>query len=304
MKTVEVFLSTYNGEKYLREQIESILQQKNVVISILIRDDGSSDGTIEILKHYEKYPNISVLYGENIGYQRSFLSLMSLSKRKSDYYAFSDQDDIWESEKMLQAINEIQTRTISSPLVLYFSSLKVVDEKLNFKFKKDFIDRKRTLGSVLSGSNIAGCTFVFNSELISTVLQCNEIFNIPIGHDSWLYKIAVANSADIVYDINSYILFRRHSTTTSNLNKNMVERLKKDLYAIFFNDNRNSKVAKAISNTYYDSLKTQERFLLNKLIAYDSNFKNRIALLFINELNTGNRKIDIVTKFKILIGVY
>ncbi|HFI0021636.1 TPA: glycosyltransferase [Streptococcus suis] len=304
MKTVEVFLSTYNGEKYLREQIESILQQKNVVISILIRDDGSSDGTIEILKHYEKYPNISVLYGENIGYQRSFLSLMSLSKRKSDYYAFSDQDDIWESEKMLQAINEIQTRTINSPLVLYFSSLKVVDEKLNFKFKKDFIDRKRTLGSVLSSSNIAGCTFVFNSELISTVLQCNEIFNIPIGHDSWLYKIAVANSADIVYDINSYILFRRHSTTTSNLNKNIVERLKKDLYAIFFNDNRNSKVAKAINNTYYDSLKTQERLLLNKLIAYDSNFKNRIALLFINELKTGSRKIDFVTKFKILIGVY
>ena len=94
MKTVQILLSSYNGEKYISRQIDSILRQKDVEIHLLIRDDGSTDGTRAIIKEYEKkYPaNVEVVFGENMGWKKSFFTLLRLAG-DYDYYAFADQDD-------------------------------------------------------------------------------------------------------------------------------------------------------------------------------------------------------------------
>ena len=109
-------MSTYNGKDYLREQIDSILSQDceekaDVKLKLLIRDDGSKDGTQEILRKYAaKYPDqVNWYQGENIGVIKSFFDLIEKSDEKADYYAFSDQDDYWHKEKLRAGIEKIST---------------------------------------------------------------------------------------------------------------------------------------------------------------------------------------------------
>ena len=96
---VQILMSTYNGERFLREQIESLLRQSWKNVEILIRDDGSKDGTREILNEYsDKYENIQVYLESNLGVARSFFEL--LKKSDADYVAFCDQDDICLEKKI------------------------------------------------------------------------------------------------------------------------------------------------------------------------------------------------------------
>lgn len=134
MKKVQVLLSTYNGEKYLKEQIESILKQKEVDIHLLVRDDGSSDSTIKILEEISnKNKKITFYKGKNIGPARSFMELLKKSE-EADYYSFADQDDIWEENKIISAINKLKN---TNEPELYLSALGIVNEKLeNIETKK------------------------------------------------------------------------------------------------------------------------------------------------------------------------
>ena len=106
-------MSTYNGEKYLREQIDSILNQDYPEISLLIRDDGSTDGTVDILKEYaQKYRDIDYYVGENLGVQNSFFDLMKRADKRAYYYAFADQDDVWLPGKIKRAIELLEREEI------------------------------------------------------------------------------------------------------------------------------------------------------------------------------------------------
>ena len=98
LSNVVVLLSSYNGEQYIKEQVESILGQKNVRVKLLIRDDGSTDATPNLLSKYSQLPNVDVVYGKNIGASNSFLWLIK-NAPECEYYSFSDQDDVWDNDK-------------------------------------------------------------------------------------------------------------------------------------------------------------------------------------------------------------
>ena len=121
---VDILLATYNGEKYIREQLDSILQQTYNKINIYISDDYSTDSTPNILKEYElKYDNINVTYQEqNIGSIRNFEYLMT--KVKSQYYMLSDQDDVWYEDKVEKSLKKLKEENAD----LVFTDLEVVDE--------------------------------------------------------------------------------------------------------------------------------------------------------------------------------
>ena len=122
---VQVIMSTYNGEKYVQEQIESIFAQKECDISLLIRDDGSTDNTIDIVNELSKKYNIKLIKGNNLKPAKSFLEALRYSGEEMDYYAFSDQDDIWNEKKIISAINFIKKYTEPS---LYIGNLCAVNE--------------------------------------------------------------------------------------------------------------------------------------------------------------------------------
>ena len=134
-KNVLVLMSTFNGERFIDEQLISLLNQKNIKLKILIRDDGSSDRTVSILKKYKKrYPSIKLILGNNIGAKFSFLDLIHEAlklKMKYDYYAFCDQDDYWKKEKLITAINKLQILNNNSPN-LYLGQTQLVDSNLNY----------------------------------------------------------------------------------------------------------------------------------------------------------------------------
>lgn len=128
-KSVQVVMSTYNGEKYLKEQIDSILSQEGVDVRLYIRDDGSSDRTTDILASYQEHKNVKIEKGNNLGFAKSFLTALDECD-EADYYAFSDQDDVWEKDKLSTAIEILEEESQSTPL-LYCSALQRVDENLN-----------------------------------------------------------------------------------------------------------------------------------------------------------------------------
>ena len=111
-KKVAVVLSTYNGEKYVKEQLDSILKQTYKNVEIIVRDDGSKDSTVEIIKEYqEKHKNIKLVVGENLGFIKSFFELLKIAE--ADYYSYADQDDIWVKNKIELAV------VVSSPEELF-----------------------------------------------------------------------------------------------------------------------------------------------------------------------------------------
>ena len=126
-------MATYNSEKYIIEQIDSIIAQTYTDWSLYIRDDGSKDRTLSLIKDYQtRYDNIFLLDShESLGPRDSFLDL--LSKVESEYYMFSDHDDIWLSNKIERFVDEIDTYISGNDLcpIIVCSDLKVVDSELN-----------------------------------------------------------------------------------------------------------------------------------------------------------------------------
>ena len=134
---VMVLMSTYNGEKYLREQIDSILGQTGVSVKLLIRDDGSKDNTVEIVKQYcKENDDIKLVEGKNVGFAESFMELVYRANLYSDisYFAFSDQDDVWLNDKLISAIHMLEGIHEKNAPNLYFSTARAVDKDLKFLF--------------------------------------------------------------------------------------------------------------------------------------------------------------------------
>ena len=106
-KNVLVLMSTYNGEKYLREQLDSILKSTGVEVNVLVRDDGSTDSTVDILKEYTSSGKLSYYVDKNVGPAQSFRNLVEACDKNYFAYAYADQDDIWGEEKLFVAVSEI-----------------------------------------------------------------------------------------------------------------------------------------------------------------------------------------------------
>ena len=197
-------MSTYNGEKYIREQLDSILQQ-SLPVEILIRDDGSSDGTIAIIEDYiANGAPVELIKGENVGVIASFFALIKAAP-ESDFYAFSDQDDYWLEDKIKNAVEMLGTEDMP---MLYCSDTYLVDGDLNV-IKQEDRNPRPSFGNAIVENICTGCTAVGNRQFIEKIRE-----NIPdttkiIMHDWWLYLIAELYGKT-VFDHNAQIYYRQH----------------------------------------------------------------------------------------------
>lgn len=185
---VNILLSTYNGEKYLLEQLESINRQTYPKIHLYIRDDGSSDGTLSILESFSsKYP-VTIIKGNNIGFMKSFFELLSIAD-SGDFWAFCDQDDIWLPHKISLSVDWLKKQDKQIPL-LFQSAYEVVDE--NLIHKQDYlppnynIDFRRSI----TENCYSGFSCVINKVSRDMLLKGNPE-NIDY-HDWWMEMIAKA----------------------------------------------------------------------------------------------------------------
>ena len=217
-----VLMSTYNGEKYIKEQIESILEQEGVNVHLLIRDDGSKDGTMEILEDYSKcYHNIEMYQGKNLGACQSFFDLMKSANMEYDYYAFADQDDVWEKDKLKAAISTIKEEAQIPRL--YCGTYKLVDKDLK-EIPQKQTGKNISFGNALIESNCTGCTAVFNRKLLEVVRR--QIPKTAYMHDWWLYLIASA-FGKVFYDEIPYMMYRQHENNVLGGNQGRIGQIKK-----------------------------------------------------------------------------
>lgn len=206
MEKVQILMSTYNGEKYLCTQLDSILKQTYPSIEVLIRDDGSSDATLSILEKYSaEYDNVKYYKGNNIGVIQSFLQLLRDSDDSAKYYAFADQDDVWLPEKISRAVGLIQGKLEKKPL-LYCSDTYVVDEQLKI-IKKEEKNPRPSFGNALVQNICTGCTAVMNQQL-RNIINSTRPTNI-VMHDWWCY-LSAALYGEVIYDRIPYIYYRQH----------------------------------------------------------------------------------------------
>lgn len=209
---IQVLLSTYNGAKYLRPLLDSLLAQDAADLTILARDDGSSDDTATLLGDYAaRHSGIEVVYGENVGFAESFLRLLELSSPDAKYIAFCDQDDVWQPDKMTRAI-DILSRCGQDLPALYGSRVVVVDEDLRVLGRSRILKKPLSFRNALVEGPIRGCTMVMN-QAARRVLLGGIPKNIH-AHDCWVYVVISAFGA-VCFDDQSRILYRQHPSTVT-----------------------------------------------------------------------------------------
>jgi len=202
---VLVLLSTFNGSAFLREQVQSILDQSIAgTLTVLVRDDGSKDDTVAIVQSF-KDPRIEIMRGDNIGAKASYLALLKAAReRNADYLALADQDDVWLTGKLERAIDRLSA--IDGP-ALYCSALNLVDANLKPKGRFAYPGVPGFEAAFLTNC-VTGCTCVVNRALALRLKELPRPDEI-LMHDWWLYLVAVA-FGKVIYDAQSRILYRQH----------------------------------------------------------------------------------------------
>lgn len=223
-KSVLVMLAAYNGAEYIVEQIDSILSQEGVRSFVFVRDDGSTDNTIELLESaYGDNERVRVVEGnENLGCAQSFMNMVWSADSTFDYYAFSDQDDYWKQGRLARAVQMMEQSSESFDVsILYCCNREEVNEKREFLYYNvplDNIERCKSLEYLLFVRNIApGNTMVFSRAFLEH-LKCAEFVRFPSGfyHDYWVHVVAAAlEDTTVIYDLTYCGVERR--ITGSNL---------------------------------------------------------------------------------------
>lgn len=215
--TCLVLLSTYNGEKYIEEQLDSLLKQEGVELHILIRDDGSKDSTVNVIRNIREHVSVpvKVLETKNSGAKASFFELLRIASDEHsefEYFAFCDQDDVWKPNKLRRAVTLLSQEDPNSPL-MYCSATQMVDDKLSsLKVWPSPPGKKLSMYNALVENVAVGCTTVLNKmafDLITSSLPSNA--DKVIMHDWWAY-LCVSTFGKVIFDEEPFILYRQHSS--------------------------------------------------------------------------------------------
>lgn len=231
-KTVLIMMATYNGEKYIREQLDSIINQSFSNWELAIQDDGSTDKTIDIIHEYmlkdkriQMYVNDSGFHGAS----HNFIHLCNrykLNNTKYNYYMFSDQDDIWLKNKieiLLRECNHIEETYKNNKPVLVYGNMQVCDKDLNI-IVKDYnnimhIDQTNHV-NVFFSHNCNGCNILFNYEGFKSlpIIDLENISKYFYAHDTAYYQFC-ASLGYIKYVNQITLKYRRHQNNVSSKDK-------------------------------------------------------------------------------------
>lgn len=265
---VAVIMSTYNGEKYLNEQIDSILSQEKVDVYLHVFDDCSKDSTVEIVNEYtKKHKNVILHINEkNKNYTYNFIDGLFTFKdnQEFDYYAFSDQDDVWMPNKLIAAIEKIKE---VGKCTLYCSNLSVVDADLH-DLGRNVRDKnfKYHHYEQMLYCTTTGCTAVFDKafkDLVTSRYPENLVY-----HDYWVGLVAnYCKKANYYLDASSYILYRQHGKNASGgaLGKHS---LKNILKFILFGVKQNFHILRLLLKYFAEELDEKDKMYIEKFIEY------------------------------------
>ena len=208
---VNILVATYNGEKYIRELIDSLLAQTYPYITIYVLDDGSTDNTISILKEYEAQNNIHIIpNSHNLGYPFSFYKLLT-DCSEADYYCLCDQDDVWYPDKVASSIDILEKKNNLIPQ-LCFSAFEYCDENLNHLRNSDTPPTNITFLKTFFQCYMWGFTTIFNHTFRNKFIE--KLPQKTKDEDYWFHMMAVA-FGEINYNPKISAKHRRHGKNHS-----------------------------------------------------------------------------------------
>ena len=301
---VAVLMSTYNGEKFLHNQIQSILQQKDVDVELIIRDDGSSDATLNIINDFcHHYKKIKLLHGVNIGCKKSFFELAQYASQHLafyEYFAFSDQDDVWFSDKLSSAIKKLANLSEKSPN-LYTCQTLLVDSDLKPLFLKKMKPKfKRTVEEAIMVQPSPGCVMVFNKTLLDLYIKID--IDKMFLHDDSLYKVCLICGGNVVYDDDVHIYYRQHGNNVIGGNQSSLKRYKRWLMMFWNNSCERSIGIESFLLTHSNNIPMIIKEQLIWVACYRKKIAYRMKLLFSPKFVTGQLRINIVFRIAVLFG--
>lgn len=215
---IAILMATYNGEKFIAEQLESLFSQTDQRFSIFIRDDGSNDNTVGIIRTIsDKYPNRIIIMEDSVihrGARDGFLWL--LENIDAEYYMFCDQDDVWlpfKVEHTRLRIEEIEKRNPHKGVMIH-TDLKIVDSNLNeiypsyWKWRKWIVDLNKHFNFAALENVFVGCTIMINNKVKDYIFPINKKM---VMHDEWI-GISVAKQGAVGNLKEQTILYRQHNS--------------------------------------------------------------------------------------------
>lgn len=225
-KNIALLMCTYNGERFLKAQLDSIARQTYPLWKLFISDHGSQDKTLSILRRFQSDnpdKNIEIQSKANQGFAKNFMSLVCRSHINADYFAFSDHDDVWLPEKLETALTWLMTVSDETP-ALFCSRTELIDEndkKLGFsplfRLKPSF---KNALVQNVGGGN----TMVFNNAARQLLITCGDEKEM-VSHDWWLYMLVTACGGTVFYSSYPTVLYRQHDKNVIGSNMGFKPRL-------------------------------------------------------------------------------
>lgn len=298
-KKVAVIMSTYNGEKFIKEQLDSILNQTYKNIEIIVRDDGSKDNTVLIVKEYmKKHSNIILHEGENLGFIKSFFELLKLAE--ADYYSYADQDDVWMENKIELAVNSLNTLDNEKPNMVFGNS-DYYDENMKF-IGKGPKNKKVSFLKALFSCCGQGMTMTVNKKTRDMIIE--DTPKTCFFHDWWTYLICMG-LGNVAYNNVTTVKYRRRKENATSEGQGYIRLLIWRIKHLLVNDGMNDIKQQMINfkEYYYYQLSEENK----KIIKLFSDKENTLTLvlkkIFYPKRFRDNILDDLMLRFVFLMGV-
>jgi len=231
---VAILLCTFNGARFLAEQLDSLEAQTHQNWVVIASDDGSTDQTLEILQQYQaKWPagKLTIRSGPQKGFCQNFLSLACDPNISAKYYAFCDQDDVWLPRKLEVGIRDLAScaegvaRLYCGRTTYINESGRVIGESPRFVHPKGF---RNALVQCIAGGN----TMIFNGKT-KALLERAALVNLP-SHDWWIYQLLTGHGGVVNFDSTPFVKYRQHSSSLVGENRSLTAKL--DRLGMIFDD--------------------------------------------------------------------
>lgn len=307
MKKVQVLLSAYNGEQYISEQIQSILNQTHAAVSILIRDDGSTDKTIQLLDQWvTTHPDkIKLIKGTNVGVVSSFFELLRAADVEADYYCFCDQDDVWLDHKVEHAIARLDSSIYTEVPAMVFTSTYLTDDELNRKgaWPKPPAQEPSFFNALYE--NIAiGATITMNRSARNLFINSQSVDSQKVLMHDWWFYLLVSAFGTVIYDNKPSMLYRQHNNNVVGGSNSLVGKLKSKWASFKRHTGKDllHKQASEFDRIYGSRLTGEQKEQLDLFLATRTRFMDRLHYVRKSKLYRQSKAESLLFKFFILIG--
>lgn len=291
-----ILISVYNGERYLSEQIDSLLAQEGVRVRIIVRDDGSTDSTRAILQSYGD--RVTTHCGKNLGAAKSFLAMRALAPLDASYYAFCDADDVWLPHKLRRCIDAMPDTSGPAAVTCRMQLTDCDLHPIGLSFRPSGFSFQNALVQCV----LSGAATVMNAELFALVQKGQPEF--VVMHDAWMYLIATAFGR-IRYVDELLVLYRQHGSNVfgaagAQSGKAVWRRRIGSLMGR--EEDTYKRQARSFLDVFGSQLSDEQRSLAERFAHHDSSIMSRLRFAASPRLRFTTLKSEVLYRTRAAIG--